>query len=127
MNFPASLRLACLAAISSLALTAHAESLPSSASSAGSASSGSVSASLHESSDSSSKDEKRADGDYRIIFHAIGSNAERLDRPIQIFLPLRLTQRQAFTQGSFINLDHMHAGFFQIQYFSTNRQRQLFA
>jgi hypothetical protein len=60
------LRGAMLAAALGLAIQAHADST-SSASSAGSASSGSVSDSLQGSSHSSNGDQRRADGNYRII------------------------------------------------------------
>jgi len=112
MNFPVSLRLACLAAISSLAIQAHAESLPSSASSAGSASSGSVSASLHESSDSSSKDEKRADGDYRIIdvaeaperadFRRVTMQADASQQRIVLDLPANILDKQGLGRGDLV-------------------------
>lgn len=112
MTFPVSLRLACLAAISGLAFTVHAESLPSSASSAGSASSGSVSASLHESSDSSSKDEKRADGDYRIIdvaeaperadFRRVTMQADASQQRIVLDLPANILDKQGLGRGDLV-------------------------
>ncbi|MES2758859.1 MAG: hypothetical protein V4693_15905 [Pseudomonadota bacterium] len=61
------LRGAILAAALGVAVHAHAGSLTSSASSAGSASSGSVSDSFQGSSNSSTGDNKRADGNYQII------------------------------------------------------------
>lgn len=66
------------------AAPAGAESLASSASSAGSASSGSVSDSLTNSSKSSSRDTKTADGDYRVI-----EVADLADRPGTLRLKLQ--------------------------------------
>jgi len=116
MNFPLSLRLACFAAITSFALQAQAESLPSSASSAGSASSGSVSASLHESSDSSSKDDKRADGDYRIIdvaeapergdFRRVTMQADESQQRIVLDLPVNILDKQGLGRGDLVYAQH---------------------
>lgn len=58
---------ALLALTATLPLSAQAESFASSASSAGSASSGSVSDSFGKSSDSSSRDKKVAEGEYRVL------------------------------------------------------------
>jgi hypothetical protein len=65
------------------AAATHAESFASSASSAGSASLGSVSDSITNSSRSSSRDTKTADGDYRVI-----DVAEPADRPGMLRLTL---------------------------------------
>jgi hypothetical protein len=65
------------------AAMAHAESFASSASSAGSASLGSVSDSITNSSKSSSRDTKTADGDYRVI-----DVAELAERPGMLRLTL---------------------------------------
>lgn len=61
------LRFACVAVALGVAMNANAESFASSASSAGSASSGSVSDSLKGSSNSSTGNNKTANGPYRII------------------------------------------------------------
>jgi hypothetical protein len=77
-------RLTFLALLCATAVPAGAESFASSASSAGSASSGSVSDSLTNSSKSSSRDTKTADGEYRVI-----DVAELADRPGMLRLKLQ--------------------------------------
>jgi len=76
MPLPLALRAAGVAACLCAALQAHAGSLASSASSAGSTASGSASDSLNASSHSSTRDDKTADGDYRIT-----TIAQAPDRP----------------------------------------------
>ena len=61
------------------------------------------------------------------IGHAIGRDAERFDRPVQVVRPLGAAQRQAFAQRRFVDLDHLHAGPFQVQHLVADRQRQLAA
>ena len=82
---------ACLSALLlGATLPAQAESFASSASSAGSASSGSVSDSLGESSDSSSRDKKVAEGEYRVIDVAEGAG-----KPEMVRLTVRATDPNA--------------------------------
>ncbi len=110
------LRFACFAVITGVAFHAHAESFASSASSAGSASSGSVSDSLHDSSDSSSKDEKRADGDYRIIdvaeapnrgdFRRITMQADVSQQRIVLDLPATILDKQGLGRGDLVHAQH---------------------
>lgn len=84
-------RLACLALLgTATAVPSWAESFASSASSAGSASSASASDSLGDSSKSSSRDTKTADGDYRVI-----DVAELAARPDMLQLTLQATQGEA--------------------------------
>lgn len=80
MTLPSALRLACLAGALGFALQAHADSFVSSASSAGSASSGSVSDSFGASSNSSNRDRKVADGNYRILQIAQAPNRAGIAR-----------------------------------------------
>ena len=65
--------------------------------------------------------------DLRLVRHAVGGDAERFDGPVEVFLPLRLAQRQAFAQGGFVDLDHAHAGLLEVQHFLADRQRKLVA
>jgi len=83
MNLP-SIRIACVALLWAAALGCRAESFASSASSAGSASLGSVSDSIGRSSNSSSPDNRTADGDYRVI-----EVADWAQRPGMLQLTLR--------------------------------------
>jgi hypothetical protein len=104
------LRGAMLAAALGLAIQAHADST-SSASSAGSASSGSVSDSLQGSSHSSNGDQRRADGNYRIIDidHTPGrAGSTRVamqageQQRIVLDLPEAVFARQGLTRGDFV-------------------------
>ncbi len=116
MNSSLALRLACFVAITGIAFHANAESFASSASSAGSASSGSVSDSLHESSNSSSKDEKRADGDYRIIdvaeapnrgdFRRVTMQADASQQRIVLDLPATILDKQGLARGDLVHAQH---------------------
>ncbi len=63
--------------------------------------------------------------DLRLVAHAAGTQTERLDRPVQIVLPLRATQRQALAERRLVDLDDADAGGFQIADLVTDRQRQL--
>jgi hypothetical protein len=86
---------AALLGIAAAAAT-HAESFASSASSAGSASLGSISDSITNSSKSSSRDTKTADGDYRVI-----DVAELTERPGMLRLTLR-ADASADERGDFM-------------------------
>lgn len=89
-----SLRAICLSLLcAGTALPSLAESFASSASSAGSASSGSVSDSIKGSSDSSSKEKKVAEGQYRVM--DVADLAEVPGRPAMMRLTLRATEAGA--------------------------------
>ena len=120
MNSSLSLRLACFVVITGVAFHANAESFASSASTAGSASSGSVSDSLHDSSNSSSNssstDEKRADGDYRIIdvaaapnrgdFRRVTMQADTSQQSIVLDLPVTILDKQGLGRGDLVHAQH---------------------
>lgn len=116
MNSPLALRLVCFVAITGVAFHANAESFASSASSAGSASSGSVSDSLYDSSNSSSPDEKRADGDYRIIdvaeapnrgdFRRVTMQADASQQRIVLDLPATILDKQGLARGDLVHAQH---------------------
>lgn len=128
-------RLACLAAFcAALAAPAHAESFASSASSAGSASSGSVSDSLKGSSNSSSPDNKVAEGEYRI--DAITAVAEKpgfvrlrlqhVAQPgaeLQLDLPEKTAALAALTVGGRVDARHRAYG---IEFAKTAPAREAF-
>ncbi len=63
--------------------------------------------------------------DLRLVAHATGAQTKRLDRPVQIVLPLRATQRQALAESRLIDLDDADAGGFQVADLVADRQRQL--
>ena len=65
--------------------------------------------------------------DLRAVLHAVGADAKALDRPVQVVVPLALAQGQALAQRGLVDLDDAHAGFFQIQHFLADGQRQLLA
>ena len=83
MNLPP-IRIVCTVLLWAAALGCRAESFASSASSAGSASLGSISDSIGRSSNSSSPDNRTADGDYRVI-----EVADWTQRPGMLQLTLR--------------------------------------
>jgi len=113
MPSPATLRLAGLAAALSVSLAAQAESIASSASSAGSASSGSVSDSLRGSSNSSRADEKKAEGDYRIIdvaqvpdragYARITLQGATPEQRLVLDLPQSVMAREGLGQGDLVH------------------------
>jgi len=115
MNSSTALRI-CLAIGLGTSLHAHAESFASSASSAGSASSGSVSDSFRGSSNSSKDDDKKADGDYRIIEVAdspdragiarITMQADAPGQRIVLDLPRETFARQHLGQGDIVHAQH---------------------
>lgn len=106
------LRSAILAAALGLAMHAHADST-SSASSAGSASSGSVSDSLQGSSNSSTGDKRRADGNYQIIdidhtpgragSTRVAMQAGDPQQRIVLDLPEAVFARQGLARGDFVH------------------------
>ena len=116
----AALRGAVIAAVLGAAITAHADSFTSSASSAGSASIGSISDSFGASSNSSSGDNKRADGRYRLT--DIGDTPGRAgiarltmegDSPQQrivLDLPKAVVQQQGFVRGDFVQAKNRDYG-----------------
>ncbi|WLI88840.1 hypothetical protein Q4S45_19355 [Massilia sp. R2A-15] len=116
----AALRGAFIAAVFGVAVTAHADSFTSSASSAGSASIGSISDSFGASSNSSSGDNKRADGRYRLtdIGDAPGrAGVARLtmqgDDPQQrivLDLPKAVVQQQGFVRGDYVQAKNRDYG-----------------
>lgn len=120
MRFHFGLRLASFAVATGLACHVHAESFTSSASSAGSASSGSVSDSLHGSSNSS-KDDKTADGDYRIIDVAeVAGRTDRLtvtmvsdhtQQRIALDLPAKVFAKQGLGRGDLVHAQHRPYGY----------------
>jgi hypothetical protein len=114
------LRGAILAAIMGLAVHAHADSFASSASSAGSASSGSVSDSLQGSSKSSTGDNRRADGNYKIIdidqtpgragSTRIALQADDPQQRIVLDLPEAVFARQGLGRGDFVHAQNRSYG-----------------
>jgi hypothetical protein len=132
MNFPATFRLAYLAATAGFTLHAHAESFTSSAVSTGSASSGSVSASLHGSSNSSTGDNKTADGNYRIIDVAMAPGRAGITRVtmqiddtqqrIVLDLPQAIAEKQNLGRGDLVHAQHRVYGF----EFARNDTREAF-
>ncbi|SFI34233.1 hypothetical protein SAMN04515618_11845 [Collimonas sp. OK307] len=124
MIFPTTFRLICLAAVASVTLHAHAESFTSSAVSTGSASSGSMSASLHGSSNSSTGDEKTADGNYRVIEVAaapdragvtrvtrVTMQIEESRQRIVLDLPQAIVEKQKLGLGDTVLAQHREYGF----------------
>ena len=63
--------------------------------------------------------------DLGFVLHAVGADAERFHRPVQVGLPLRATQGQSLAQGGFIDLDDAHPGPLQVQHFLADGQCQL--
>lgn len=114
------LRGAMLAAALGLATLAHADSFTSSASSAGSASSGSVSDSLQGSSNSSTGDKRRADGNYQIIdidqtpgragSTRIALQAGDPTQRIVLDLPQAVFAKQALVRGDFVHAQNRPYG-----------------
>jgi type IV secretory pathway TrbL component len=107
------LRGALLAAALGLAMHAHADSFTSSASSAGSASSGSVSDSLQGSSNSSTGDNRRADGNYKILdidqtpgragSTRVAMQGEDPQQRIVLDLPQAVFAKQGLARGDFVH------------------------
>ncbi|MGV7207251.1 hypothetical protein ACLB1G_05295 [Oxalobacteraceae bacterium A2-2] len=103
-----SLHLLGMAALG-LSLNAHADSFVSSASSAGSASSGSISDSLNGSSNSSSRRDRVADAEYRIIqvadapgrpgYARVTMVAGQPEDRVELDLPAQTLARQALASG----------------------------
>lgn len=120
MTSLAVLRGAIFAAALGLAAQASADSVASSASSAGSASSGSVSDSFQGSSHSSTGDNRRADGNYRIIDientpGRVGSTrvAMQGEDPAQKFvldLPQAVFARQNLNRGDLVHAQNRSYG-----------------
>ncbi len=63
--------------------------------------------------------------DLSAVRHTVGTDAERLHRPVQILGPLAAAQWQAFTQRSFIDLNDIDTGTLQVLHFLTDRKCQL--
>jgi hypothetical protein len=120
MTTHAALRGAIFAAAIGLAMHAHADSFASSASSAGSASSGSVSDSFQGSSHSSTGDNRRADGNYKIIdidqtpgragSTRIAMQADDPQQRIVLDLPQAVFARQALVRGDFVHAQNRPYG-----------------
>ena len=55
--------------------------------------------------------------DLRLVFDAVGADAEGMHRPVEVGLPLFFFQRQAFAQCRFVDLDDAEASFFEVQHF----------
>jgi len=121
MSFPFACRIAGLAIALCGAVPVQADSFTSSASSAGSASSGSVSDSLRGSSNSSSGDNKTADGDYRIIELAkapdragiarVTMQADDPKQRIVLDLPQAIVDAQGLARGDLVHAQHRVYGF----------------
>jgi hypothetical protein len=106
------------------AAQAHADSFASSASSAGSASSGSISTSLNGSSNSSNKNDKIANGAYRIdrvdhLAQAAGQpdmvrlsmQAEQVDQQLTLDLPSAVFAKQNLGRGDLVDVQKRDYGF----------------
>mmetsp|Transcript_39616 Transcript_39616/g.69194 ORF Transcript_39616/g.69194 Transcript_39616/m.69194 type:complete len:462 (-) Transcript_39616:376-1761(-) len=65
--------------------------------------------------------------DLGLVTHAVGSDAEGFDGPVQVLLPLRLAQRQALAQRGLVDLDHANTGLLKVQYLLADGQRELLA
>ena len=52
--------------------------------------------------------------DLGVVDHARGTQTEGSHRPLEIVLPLSLTQGQAFAQGGLVDLDHLDTGALEI-------------
>ena len=64
--------------------------------------------------------------DLRIRCNGRVDQTEGRNSPVQIvFIPVAATERQLFTQGSFIDLDNLNAGSFQVQNFILDGQGNL--
>src|SRR5258707_84570 len=63
--------------------------------------------------------------DLGFVAHARGTEPEAVDRPVEIGLPLRLSQRQPLAQRGLVNLDHAGAGGFEIADLVADRERDL--
>ena len=61
------------------------------------------------------------------VFATGRGQAEGFAGPVQVGIPIGAFQRQAFTDGRFVDLDDFDACFFQIQYFVVQSQCDLFA
>lgn len=115
---PCAAALAVCGAAATFALPAHADSAVSSASSAGSASSGSVSDSLRGSSRSSNRDDKVAEGDYRIVDVAAAPGKPGMLRltlqadgaEFQLDLPQRTGERSRLVAGDLVHARHRPYG-----------------
>ena len=113
------LRRALVVAALGLAMQAHADST-SSASSAGSASSGSVSDSLAGSSNSSTGNDRRADGTYQIIdidhtpgragSTRVAMQADDPQQRIVLDLPQAVFDRQGLARGDFVHAQNRSYG-----------------
>ena len=122
MTVPPVLRTVSLAlAVMLGAAQAQADSVASSASSAGSASSGSVSDSFKGSSNSSSGQDRRADGDYKIIELAAAPDRPGIARitmvaedPTQRFvldLPQKIVDQQRLGRGDVVHAQQREYGY----------------
>ncbi len=63
--------------------------------------------------------------DLRLVADTGGRKLEALDGPIQIMLPVRAPQRQAFAYRRLVDLDHPRSGILQIDHLVANGQRDL--
>lgn len=121
MKVSIAVQTACLALALGSAAQSHADSFASSASSAGSASSGSVSDSLHGSSKSSTRDDKVADGDYRIIdvadapertgFVRVAMQADGPQQRIELELPRAVFAKQRLDRGDLVHAQRRVYGY----------------
>jgi len=103
---------------------AHADSFASSASSAGSASSGSISTSLNGSSNSSNRNDRIANGAYRIdgveplapvadrpAMVRLAMRAEQAGQPLTLDLPAAVFDRQHLGRGDLVDVQRRDYGF----------------
>ena len=59
------------------------------------------------------------------VLNPTGGDAKAFHRPLQVGWPVRLTQRQPFANGRFVDLDDADAGLFQVQHLIAQCQCQL--
>lgn len=125
--------LASLVLAAVFAAPAHADSFASSASSAGSASSGSISTSLNTSSNSSNKNDKIANGAYRIdgierlaqagdkpAMVRLALRAEQVDAQLTLDLPVAVFDQQNLGRGDLVDVQRRDYGF-QFAHVDTRR------
>jgi hypothetical protein len=120
MKLSAALRSTIVVAALGFAMQAHADSLASSASSAGSASVGSISDSFKGSSNSSSGDQRQANGNYHIIDIAqtpgrpgskrLAMQADDSQQRITLDVPESVVERQDLARGAAVNVKNRSYG-----------------
>ncbi len=63
--------------------------------------------------------------DLRLVAYATGRETKCIDGPCQIGFPVRTAEREAFTQGGFVNLNNANARRFEVEYFVTQGKANL--